>query len=519
MKKLFILFSLINLLLNSPFGGWGAFAQNTLIEPSNLQLPRLTSNEILAILSPQKGMMVFETDTKCVKYFNGSEWICTSSTKGIVPSNQSAKRMGNTTNDDVGVCLATDAAGNIYLAGDFWATATYGSYNFTSYDYVLQESSSGVFILKLSPDGSIIWAASESGSNLIDLEVDAYGNVYLAYFHQYATAPDNIVHENRIKRLNANGTFGWSINYADVIQPKDLGVTNGLMVYVTGVYNSNFSFHTTTLNSIGLDDIFILKLSSVDGSEIWAKRVGGIANDRPTSLETSGENFILTGSTDGSANFGNDATTHNVLATLYNDAFIVKYDSDGNVLWHNRVGGYSDDIGRDVAIDSQGNVYLAGTYGGTQLTVDNHTLTAEDPEGSGRAIFIAKFTSNGVLVWVNHAGRTNIDNNTFINISANNSGNCFVAGSYQKCVSFGNDELTTVGKSDVFIAKYDSEGKVDWVTRGGGANDDFALGILTISNKTYITGAFKLSATFGGVQLTTTTTNYQRGLYLYKITE
>lgn len=512
MKKIFIIFSLITF-CNV------CFSQNTLIEPSNLQLPRLTSNEVSAITSPQKGMMFFDTDAKCIKYFNGTEWICTSSSKGIMPSNQSAKRVGNNTNDDVGVCLATDAAGNIYVAGDYWATATYGSYNFTSYDYVLQQSTMGVFILKISPDGTIIWAVSEANANLIDLEVDAYGNVYFAYFQSFATAPNNIVHVNRIQRRNANGSFAWRVDYTDYIQPKDIGVTNGMMIYVTGVYYGTVSLNTATLNHIGLDDIFILKLSAIDGAEIWAKRAGGIANDRPSTLETHGENFILIGSTDGSANFGNDATTHNVVATLFNDAFIVKYDTDGNVLWHNRIGGNSDDIGRDVTIDNQGNVYLSGTYGGLQLTVDNYTNTTEDPEGSGRDIFIAKFNVNGVLIWLKHAGRTNVDDNSFIAISANNSGNCFVTGSYQKCVNFGTNELTTVGKTDVFVAKYDSEGNIDWVTKGGGADNDVPLAILTIANKTYITGAFKQAATFGGTQLIGATTNYKRGLYLFKITE
>ncbi len=521
MKKLLIYLTL-NIIINFFIGGWGdrrfgAFGQST-FTPNNMRLPNLTSSQVLAIGSPQKGMMVFDTEAKCIKYFNSIEWICTSSAKGITPSNQSAKRMGNNSNDDIGICLATDAAGNIYVAGDFWATATYGSYNFTSYDAILQQSTMGVFILKLSPDGSIVWAVSEAGANLIDLEVDAYGNIYFAYFQQYATAPNNIVHVNRVQRRNANGTYGWRVDYTDFVQVKEIGVTNGLMIFVTGIYTTSIGFNTTTLNHIGQDDIFILKLSSLDGSEIWAKRAGGIANDRPESLEVEGENFYLTGSTNGSANFGNNATTNNVTAILQNDAFIVKYNTDGNVLWQNRIGGNSDDIGRDVAVDNQGNVYLVGTYGGSAISVDNYSNTTQDPDGLAKGAFIAKFSSAGVLVWLNHAGRTNEEGVIFLNISANNSGNCVVAGAFQKCVSFGTNDLTTVGKLDVFVAKYDSEGKIDWITKGGGANIDRCLSIAYTPNGIYATGHFLQSASFGGTLLTSTSGS-QRGFYLYKIKE
>ncbi|GGD43960.1 hypothetical protein GCM10011514_04880 [Emticicia aquatilis] len=521
MKKLLIYLTL-NIIISSLIGGWGdrrfgAFGQST-FTPNNMRLPSLTSNQVLAISSPQKGMMVFDTDAKCIKYFNSTEWICTSSTKGITPSNQSAKRIGNNSNDDIGVSIATDAAGNVYVGGSFYATATYGSYNFTSYDAVLQQYTEGVFIIKFSPEGSILWAVSEAGASMIDLEVDAYGNIYFAYYQQYATSPNNIVHVNRIQRRNANGTYGWRVDYTDFVQVKEIGVTNGLMIFVTGVYTTSTAFNTTTLNHIGQDDIFILKLSSIDGSEIWAKRAGGIANDRPESLEVEGENFYITGSTNGSANFGNNATTNNVTAILQNDAFIVKYDTNGNALWQNRIGGNSDDIGRDVATDSQGNVFLVGTYGGATLSVDNYANTTQDPDGLARGAFIAKFSSAGVLAWLNHAGRTNEDGVIYLNISANNSGNCVVAGAFQKCVSFGTNDLTTVGKLDIFIAKYDSEGKIDWITKGGGANNDRCLSIAYTPSGIYATGYFLQSASFGGTLLTSTSGS-QRGFYLYKIKE
>ena len=136
MKKLLI-FLTLNILMNSPIGGRGAFAQSTVIEPNNMRLPSLTSSQVLAINSPQKGMMVFDTDAKCVKYYNGTEWICTSSTKGITPQNQVGHRIGSNSYEDIGICVVIDNQGNVYLAFNFTGIGSYGSFNFNTYNSCL----------------------------------------------------------------------------------------------------------------------------------------------------------------------------------------------------------------------------------------------------------------------------------------------------------------------------------------------------------------------------------------------
>lgn len=514
MKKLIVFVLLLVIYKN-------CLAQSSIIQPGNMRLPGQTSSEILAINTPQKGMMVFDTDARCIKYYNGTEWICTSSTKGIVPQNQMAQRVGSNSYEDIGICIATDNQGNIYLGFNFTGSGTYGGVSYNTYNYCINAYTQSIILMKITADGIIAWTTIVYEAQPRDLEVDASQNVYLIArqitYDNPGNCPLNRVPKETIKKFNAGGTLVWQRYYHAVNREiTDLALSATGIVYAAGTMHETSTFDTATLNQIGLDDIFILKLSGVDGTEIWAKRAGGTADDRCESIEAEGENFYMTGSIGGSANFGNNATTHNLVATLQNDAFIVKYNTDSEVLWLNRIGGNGNDRGKDLSIDTNGSVYLVGSYSGQTLAVNDYTNTTEDPDGVADGFFISKFLANGVLSWLRHGGRTNNTEPVFLSIASNNAGNCFVAGTFQKCVSFAQNDLVSIGKTDVFIAKYDSEGKPDWVAKGGGNQDDRCFGIVNAENKIYATGSFKQAAYFGGVNLTTSASI---GQFLYKIKE
>lgn len=514
MKKTLIVFSLIAL--------YGVcFAQSTIIEPNNMRLPMLTSSQVLAFSSPQKGMVVFDTDAKCVKYYNGTEWICTSSTKGIIPQNQVGQRIGSNSYEDIGICVVIDNQGNVYLAFNFTGIGNYGGFNFNTYNSCINAYTQSIILMKITPEGAIAWTNIIYEGNPRDLEIDSSQNLYLVArqvtYDNPGNCPLNRVPKETIKKYNASGVLVWQRYYhAFDREITDIAVSATGTIYAAGTMHQTSTFDTATLNQIGMDDIFVLKLSGIDGSEIWAKRAGGMANDVCESIEADGETLYMLGSIGGSANFGNNATTHNLIATLQNDAFIVKYDADCNVIWLNRIGGNGNDLGKDLSIDATGNVYCVGSYSGQTLTVNNYANTAQDPDGAADGFFITKFSSTGELFWLTHGGRTNNVGNIFLSITSNNSGNCYVAGTFQKCVSFAENDLVSVGKTDVFVVKYDSEGKPDWVAKGGGSLEDRCYGIAHFQNKMYATGSFKQTANFGGTSLSTTASI---GQFLYKIKE
>ena len=78
------------------------------------------------------------------------------------------------------------------------------------------------------------------------------------------------------------------------------------------------------------------------------------------------------------------------------DVFIAKYDPSGNVLWAKRAGSPDFEYGYDIAVDAAGNCYITGAFSGT-ADFDNITLISTNPLDPD--IYLAKFDTNGNAVW------------------------------------------------------------------------------------------------------------------------
>jgi uncharacterized delta-60 repeat protein len=147
----------------------------------------------------------------------------------------------------------------------------------------------------------------------------------------------------------------------------------------------------------------------------------------------------------------------------YSDIFIVKYNTSGVIQWQRRLGGANDDRGSGIAVDGSGNVYITG-YEASQ--------TAGNTD-----IFIAKYNTSGVIQWQRRLGTSD---ELGSGIAVDGSGNVYITG---------YEATQTTGNYDVFVAKYNTSGVVQWQRRLGGTDFDYGLGIAVDgSGNVYITG-------------------------------
>lgn len=135
--------------------------------------------------------------------------------------------------------------------------------------------------------------------------------------------------------------------------------------------------------------------------------------------------------------------------------------------WVRTAGASADARSNDVAADSAGNVYVAGSFTDSVIFDDGTKLLSE----GGRDIFLAKYTPNGALVWARSAGGHFYDE--AFSIAVNSSGVVAVTGGYMDTAYFGTyTEHPFQGshfpKVNVFIAKYSTDGNVLWVKSAGG---------------------------------------------------
>jgi hypothetical protein len=89
-------------------------------------------------------------------------------------------------------------------------------------------------------------------------------------------------------------------------------------------------------------------------------------------------------------------------------------------------------------------------------------------------------------------------------IAVDNTGNVYITGSFLGTAKFGSTNLTSVGDADLFLAKYNDSGDLQWAWQAGGVGRDHSADVaVDLAGNIYITGTFSETATFGSTNLTT----------------
>jgi len=140
-----------------------------------------------------------------------------------------------------------------------------------------------------------------------------------------------------------------------------------------------------------------------------------------------------------------------------------------NVLWMNYLGGTNSDTAHDVAVDTAGNVLVAGYSNSTDLP------RATNANHGGIDAFVAKLGSNGSPLWVTYLGGTG--NDYAYGIAVDAAGNAVVTG-LTNSADFAGAQGSLNGTGDAFVAKVNgADGTLAWATYVGGSSKDSANGI------------------------------------------
>ncbi|MCI0697312.1 SBBP repeat-containing protein [candidate division KSB1 bacterium] len=169
--------------------------------------------------------------------------------------------------------------------------------------------------------------------------------------------------------------------------------------------------------------------------------------------------------------------------------------------WAKSAGGGFDDRGKGIAVDSSGNSYLIGTFSDTAYfaeTVHGDTLIVPATGFKYPDIFIASYNKEGKVRWAQKVGGFDADNGCAV--AADRAGTINLTGSIkgEAYFEFGKAKLKSAGSQDIFIAQYDSLGRLRWATAAGGVENDEGTSIAVdgVGNNV-ITGFFHGTAKFG----------------------
>ncbi len=381
-----------------------------------------------------------------------------------------AKQMGSTASDN-GNDITLDAAGNIYVTGDFRGTVDFdpgaGVSNLTAL------GAGDIFIQKLDAAGNFVWARQMGGTDFESanaIVIDNSGNVYttgrfegIVDFDPGAGVSNLTSLGSRdvfISKLDASGNFVWvkQMGGTSFEEGFSLDIDPSGNLYTTGVFRDIIDFDpgagVFNLTSTGNDDIFIQKLDAT-GAFVWAKQIGGSSGgDEGRSLTIDATGVYVTGKFFGTVDFDPGVGILNLNSLGGDDVFVLKLDVVGNFVWVKQMGGASSDAARGIALDTSGNIYTTGFFMGTAdfdpgVGISNMiSVGAED-------VFISKLDINGDFLCTTQIGGSGLDIGTSIILDA--SGDVHTVGAFNATSDFdpsaGTANLTSIGSSDGFTSK------------------------------------------------------------------
>jgi hypothetical protein len=289
------------------------------------------------------------------------------------------------------------------------------------------------------------------------------------------------------------GHYAYDYGYA-------ITTDNAGNVYAAGKYEENAVFSGVTLPNQGNHDIWVAQYSP-SGSLNWIRTAGGGSGDYAWGIACDNTYVYVAGEIEGTnetITFVGSPITLTCISS--NDIFVAKYDLNGNLLWARSAGGSNYEKATSVAYDNSGNVYICGYYRGTvtfggTTTINCTTDGIED-------LFIAKYDASGTFQWVRHAGSTGRDEAR--SILCDGSGNVYMCGFYSDGCVFGSQTLSSPNGPwyQIFLAKYDASGNLQWVKTAGSDYDDVGWSI-TMDNtgRIYMSGEFNADANFDGTHI------------------
>jgi hypothetical protein len=209
---------------------------------------------------------------------------------------------------------------------------------------------------------------------------------------------------------------------------------------------------------------------------------------------------VVVGQYSGMASFGLGDPNFTTLAGLgLRGIFVARYNADGTIEWAKSAGGALVDNATGVATFADGSCVVTGSFEGlaTFGLGEANVTNLNDGDTMGD-VFVARFNADGTLAWAKRAGGTGSEYGT--NIATLSDGSSYVTGKIESSAVFGPGEgnattLVSAGSDDIFVARYNANGTLSWAKRAGGASQDLAGGIDTLSDGSCLLASFFESAT------------------------
>ncbi len=289
----------------------------------------------------------------------------------------------------------TDQNDNVYMAGYYSGDSVcFGSSVY--YNPVNPHNNIHTILVKYDSAGNLLWsrASSNGQSRPISMATDALGNVLVFGFFTTQTI-------NFGTLLLTNPAF-------DTLHPA-------------------------------FDTCFYVVKYNPSGNLVWARN--GSSNIRPNGdflhpggigTDAAGNVYIASTYTRPYIVIGPDTLYNQGSASGTDDMFVARYDSAGTLIWAKSFGGLKDDYLTDLAVGTDGKIYIAGYYTSGFVRFGSNTIYS-----SSQNAFLACLDNNGNPLWAKSSGNTA----TAKALATDNNNHIYLSGGFTSSVQFGSNTL------------------------------------------------------------------------------
>ncbi|NEQ52760.1 MAG: DUF4114 domain-containing protein, partial [Leptolyngbya sp. SIO3F4] len=351
------------------------------------------------------------------------------------------------------------------------------------------------WIRKYDRQGELVWTkqfGTPRYEQLVAVKTDSQDNIYVVGSTQGELGGNQQAQEGDawLGKFDANGNQLWVKQFGSDLLTASTGLEIDPLgnVLVSGITGKLDPRPDTDVNKVidFQDDFFIIKYDS-DGNQAWATEVQSPLNsialwDEVYGIATAPDGSIYaTGWTYG------DHTGQGGFA--YYTSYVYKFSASGNVEWFRQFGTPGWDFGKDIALDSHGNIYAFGWTDGNlkagslspDPTVGIPELPHQDPPED---LWLVKYSQDGEQIWLHQFGTSEDDGAMLGGIAIDSRDRIYLTG-------YTNGDLggPNRGGYDAWAAAFDVDGNQLWKQQFGTPGLDYGTDIaVNNSGNIFVTG-------------------------------
>jgi hypothetical protein len=424
--------------------------------------------------------------------------------------------------------VAADANGNAYVTGSFSGDVDFDPGTGKA---ILSSpmSSTNNFLVCFGKNGKLKFAKNITATTDSDryqyansIVLDKNKNIYVGgSFWATSVDFDPGINNTALKGIKKDIFFAKYDSLGNFVFVKTMGGTsfdevnkialdknNNILIcgdFESGAIDFDPDTSSHILSLKGKQDLFFAKYDA-NGNFIFAKNIGGTASDNANAIAIGTDNnFVITGYFSGkSIDFDPGNGKHHLLTSNGNiDAFIVKYDTGGNCVFAFNIGSSSsNDLGKDLGLDSNNNIICTGSFSGNTVDFDPGKDTFQIKNSAYGYNFIATYTYDGDFLLAGAIGNEDQLTNSYSDINCLHvtaTGNILLGGYYNHNIDAdaGLDHTILYSPSSTMVVyKYDNKGQFINVINTNNyfnyynASSTIASSALDKEGNVYVAGAF-----------------------------